>query len=358
MMGDAVMSLPFIRAAQEKYNVFVCCQPSVSEVFRPLLPEEQVIPWRPFWMDEVAQYNSAKSKNAGMKSVFQRLQNIEAQTALSVWADTRVHILMALTGAETRIGFPMEKRNFYASELPWRHRQIYIGKGMNLLGGLCLRRELLTQKIHRSDYYQHHIEDWRQLAEMLGLKWSTDLPWFSAPAASLPPKVSEWLQAARSQRQKIWLLHPGARRPSHRWPVERFRTLIEQTFLHRGIPLMVIDPIESPLPREWVPGTLIYRPGSLTEFFSIVSAIDYVVCNDTGVSHAAAALGKRVVCIFGATLPQWFAPYHNLDLVVQNDVCPHRPCLDRCVMPSYICLEAVTVEMVKQQMEKLGSALI
>ena len=95
-------------------------------------------------------------------------------------------------------------------------------------------------------------------------------------------------------------------------------------------------------------------PGSLTEFFSIVSAIDYVVCNDTGVSHAAAALGKRVVCVFGANLPQWFAPYHNLDLVVQNDVCPHRPCFDRCVMPSYICLEAVTVEMVKQQIEKLS----
>jgi ADP-heptose:LPS heptosyltransferase len=290
-----------------------------------------------------------------MKSMLQRLQNIRAQTALSVWADTRVHILMALTGAETRIGFPMEKRNFYASELPWRRRQIYIGKGLNFLGRLCLCRELLTQKIHRSDYFQHHIEDWRQLAELLGLKWSTDLPWFMAPETCLPPKVSEWLQAVRSQRQKIWLLHPGARKPGRRWPIERFRTLIEQTFLRNRIPLIVIDPMESPLPREWVPGTLIYRPGSLTEFFSIVSAIDCVVCNDTGVSHAAAALGKRVVCIFGANLPQWFAPYHNLDLVVQNDVCPHRPCFDRCVMPSYICLEAVTVEMVQRQIEKLST---
>ncbi len=290
-----------------------------------------------------------------MKSVLQRLQNIRAQTALSVWADTRVHVLMALTGAEARIGFPMEKRNFYASELPWRRRQILIGKGMNFLGRLCFYRELLTKKVHRSDYFQHHIEDWRQLAEELDLKWSTALPWFSAPETFLPPNISEWLQAARSQRQKIWLLHPGARVPGRRWPIERFRTLIEQTFMRHRIPLIVIDPKESPLPREWVPGTLNYRPGSLTEFFSIVSAIDYVVCNDTGVSHAAAALGKRVVCVFGANLPQWFAPYHNLDLVVQNDVCPHRPCFDRCVMPSYICLEAVTVEMVKQQIEKLYS---
>jgi glycosyltransferase involved in cell wall biosynthesis/ADP-heptose:LPS heptosyltransferase len=353
MMGDAIMSLPFIRAAQEKYNVFVCCQPSVSDVFRPLLTEGQIIPWRPPWMNEVAQYDSAKSENAGMKSMLQRLRNIGAQTALCGWADTRVHVLMALTGAETRIGFPMGKRNFYASELPWRHRQIYIGKGMNLLGSLCLCRKLLTKKLHRSDYFQHHIEDWRQLAEALDLKWSAETPWFSAPAIPLPPNISEWLQAARSQRQKIWLLHPGARAPGRRWPVERFRTLIEQTFMRHRIPLIVIDPIESPLPREWMPGTLTYRPGSLTEFFSLVSAVDYVVCNDTGVSHAAAALGKRVVCIFGANLPRWFAPYHNLDLVVEKDVCPHRPCFDRCVMPSYICLEAVTVEMVKQQIEQL-----
>ena len=89
---------------------------------------------------------------------------------------------MAMTGAKTRIGFPMEKVNFYASELPWRRRKILAGKAMNFLGGLCLRGELLTQKLRRHDYYQHHVEDWRQMAEALNLKWSTDLPWFSPPA--------------------------------------------------------------------------------------------------------------------------------------------------------------------------------
>lgn len=353
LMGDAVMSLPFIRAAQEKYNVFVCCQPSVSDVFRSLLAEEQIIPCRPFWLGEVTPYNSAKGKNAGIKSVLQRLRNIGAQTALCAWADTRVHVLIAMTGAETRMGYPMGKRNFYASELPWRRRQIYIGKGLNFVGGLCLGRKLLTHKLHRNDYFQHHIEDWRQLAEALDLKWSVETPWISAPAIPLPAKISEWLQAARSQRQKIWLLHPGARAPGRRWPLEKFHALIEQTFLRHRIPFMVIDPIESPLPHEWVPGALTYRPDSLVEFFSIVSAIDCVVCNDTGVSHVAAALGKRVVSIFSANLPRWFAPYHNLDLVVEKDVCPHRPCFDRCVMSSYICLEAVTVEMVQRQIEQL-----
>ena len=356
LLGDAVMSLPFIRAAQEKYQVFVCCQPAVSDVFRLHLPEEQVIPWRPPWIDEAAQYDPAKSENAGMRAVLKLLQNIRAQTSLCVWADTRVHVLMAMTGAENRIGFPMEKKNFYASELPWRRRKILAGKAMNFLGSLCFRGELLTQKIHRNDYYQHHVEDWRQMAETLDLNWNTKPPWFLPPATALPTAISEWLQAAQSQRQKIWLLHPGARTPNRRWPLEKFRALVQQTFIPRRIPLIVIDPIESPLPAEWSAGALIYRPGSLAEFFGLVNAVDCVVCNDTGVSHVAAALGKRVVTIFSADIPQRVAPYHNLDLVVEKDVCPHRPCLDRCVMPSFICLEAVTVEMVQRMIEKVHSA--
>ena len=356
LMGDAIMSLPFVRAALEKYNVFVCCQPAVSDVFRLLLPTEQVIAWRPPWIDEASQYGTVTRKNAGMRSVLERLQKVRAQTAICGWADTRVHVLMAMTGAEARIGFPMDNGNFYASELPWRRRKILIGKGMNFVGGLCLGGELLTQKLHRGDYFQHHMEDWRQVAEALNLTWSTVLPWFSAPKTFLLPEVSEWLQAARSQSQKIWLLHPGARAPGRRWPIEKFRALIEQTFLPNRIPLIVIDPIESPLPRDWMPGTMTYRPGSLTEFMSLVNTVDCVVCNDTGVSHVAAALGKQVVSIFSANLPRWFAPYHNLDLVVEKDVCPHRPCFDRCVMPSYVCLEAVTVEMVQRMVEKVHFA--
>ena len=356
MIGDAIMSLPFVRAAMEKYRVFVCCQPSVNDVFRTVLPEEQLISWLPPWMGEEDKYAISKWKDAGLQPLLQRLRKVQATIALSVWADPRTHLLMALTGAPCRIGFPMERRNVYASELPWRRQQIFFGKGMNFLGGLGLGRRLLTHKMYRNHYFQHHVEDWRQLAEVLSLKWSTDVPWLRVPETRLPPMISEWLQTVRAQKQKAWLVHPGALNLTRRWPAERFRTLIEQTFVHRQIPVMVMNPIESPLPSDWVPGVPVCRANSLAEFFGIVNAIDYVVCNDTGVSHAAAALGKRVISVFGGDLPQWFAPYHNLDLVAEDDVCPHRPCLGHCVMPSYLCLESVTVGMVQRQIEKLHSA--
>ena len=43
------------------------------------------------------------------------------------------------------------------------------------------------------------------------------------------------------------------------------------------------------------------------------------------------------------------SPRKRLALAIWDDACPHRPCLDHCVMPSYICLEAITYDMVRQK---------
>lgn len=347
------MSLPFIRSATEKYDVYVCCQPSVREVFSTRLPEDHIILWRPPWLDEEEKYSLSKWKHAGLKSLLQGVRRIRPHVAVSVWADTRVHVLMALSGAKERIGFPMSARNVYASQLPWRRRQIRFGRILNSGASFCLGRALLTRKLSRIDYFQHHVEGWRQLAEALDLRWNAEFPWLDVPPGRLPEGVSARLQNARAAGQKIWLLHPGARTPNRRWPLERFRSLVEQVFPRDRGSVIAIDPVESPLPGDWLAGVFTFRPSTLAEFFRILSAADYVLCNDTGVSHAAAALGKRVVSIFSANLPQWFGPYQNLDLAAHADVCSHRPCLDRCVKPSFICIEAVTVEMVQEAVTKV-----
>ncbi len=100
-----------------------------------------------------------------------------------------------------------------------------------------------------------------------------------------------------------------------------------------------------PLP----PDAEVLAPGSLGEFLEICAGADVLLCNDTGVSHMGAALGKRVATIFSNQEPRWFAPRGSEHLAVFKDVCPHRPCLDHCVMPGYICLEAVTYGMVREK---------
>lgn len=353
MLGDAVLSLPFIRAATSQYDIFVCCQPAVADVFRTLLPDGHLVLWRPPWLDDDNKYALSKWQDAGLRSVLRQLRAIRPRVAVSVWADARIHLAMALSGARTRIGFPMNPQNVYASRLPWRRRQISTGNALRIISSLLLGRRLLTEKVDRADCFQHHVENWRQLGDVLQLNWSADFPWLSPSPGPLSSPVAKWLENARESGGTVWLLHPGARTPNRRWPLEQFRALLEDTFRENRAPVIVIDPVESPLPQGWLPEIFTYRPRSLPEFFRIVGAVDCVICNDTATAHIAAALGKRVVSIFSAGLPQWFAPYGNQDLVAQSDVCPHRPCLDRCVMPSYVCVENITVEMVRRQIQKL-----
>ena len=79
----------------------------------------------------------------------------------------------------------------------------------------------------------------------------------------------------------------------------------------------------------------------LSSLAAALNRADAVLCHDSLPAHLAAALGKPVITIFGSGEPDWFAPWNNRDRVVQRRVCPLHPCIDRCGMDRYLCLEAV-----------------
>ncbi len=334
MIGDAVMSLPFVRSAAASFDVHVTCAEHSAGIFKLVLPEDRVIAWTPPWLIEGG--GPAKWRNAGFGRFIQRVKAVRAGVAVSVWGDARVHVLMGLSGCGIRAGFPMTANNFYASHLPWRKKQIRIGALITLAGSILARRPLLTRKVNRRDYYQHHVEDFRDLAEALGIAWDETRPWLPAPAM-------------RKSGRPVWLVHPGARFEGRRWPVEAFGRIIREVLAPAGVEVLFVRPPEinetPPLPA----GAEVLAPGNLREFMDICARADVLLCNDTSIPHMGAALGKLVITIYSDTEPRWFAPRGNERHIVMRDVCPHRPCLDHCVMPSYICLEAVTYEMVREK---------
>jgi ADP-heptose:LPS heptosyltransferase len=353
MMGDAVMSLPFLRAAAERFEVHIACAPAGREVLEMALPKERVVVWQPPWLAESASSNPGHSQGGGTLDFVKRLRAVRADVAVSVWPDARTHILMGLSGARERIGFPMTAVNYYANHLGWRKRQLLLGPMLGALGGLCLLRPLLTRKLFKHDYLQHHVENWRQLADALSLNWNAITPWLNAPEGKLPEAVEIFLASAQGARRRVWLVHPGARTPNRRWAWAGFERVIRETLLPADAAVVVVKPPELDLPATGDTGWCVAAPKDLAELLRLTSRVDHVLCNDTGMAHIAAALGKRTVGIFTANLPQWFAPYGSADLVVDHNACPHRPCLDRCVMPSFVCREAVTVEMVQARVAQL-----
>lgn len=340
MIGDAVMSLPFIRSAESMFDVHVTCAEHSAAIFRMVMPEEKIVVWTPPWLEGGKPGGGGRDR---LVPYLQRLRARRAEVAASVWADARVHGLMRLSGARRRVGFPMTARNFYASQLPWRKKQIRIGAVLSVLGSIFTLGPLLTKKVNRQDYYQHHVDDFRNLAAALEVPWDERRPWLPLPGA-----------AAAAAQQMVWLVHPGARFAGRRWPLRLFADIVREALLPRGAAVLFIRPPELRDARiELPPEVKIIEPASLADFLEVCARADVLLCNDTGVSHMGAALGKKVVSIFSDQEPRWFAPRGSEALAVQKEVCPYRPCLDHCVMPSYICLEAVTYEMVRAKVLSL-----
>lgn len=171
-----------------------------------------------------------------------------------------------------------------------------------------------------SDIEQHEVEHCCTLLTKLGLNYTT-------PNLILTPPVSTKLCTSPAKRPVIGL-HISARKPSQRWPAERFvqfahicHQAIGATFLLFWSPGSVDNPqhpgddekareiIEQcrDLPLYGVPSH------ELPELIAGLARCDHVVCSDGGAMHIAAALGKPIVCFFGNSNSTrwhpWGVPY-------------------------------------------------
>lgn len=334
-LGDAVLALPFLRAASARFQVTIFCRPPVAEFLREILSELEIVEAPGSW--------------PGRLAAVRRLKLSPRDVVTSVWADARVHLLMRLSGAGHRVGFPMIRENYYAPDLPWRRRRLQLGKFLSRLGQFLTPGPLLTQRLTRKASTQSHLDCWTQLATALDFAPNFERPWITPRPHTLPEEVQGFLDLHR--HEPVLLLHPGGRLPTKRWP--KFQSLLERLVVAPPLATLIIQPPGESAPRPCNEHQLLVSPPDWPTLFRLIQSATVVVCNDSLASHLAAALGRPVVTIFGSGNPDWFAPYQNEDRVVATNVCRFRPCIDRCVMPAVVCLESVTVDLVETQLRKV-----
>lgn len=127
-------------------------------------------------------------------------------------------------------------------------------------------------------------------------------------------------------------LHISARKPSQRWPQERFAELARLLVARHGVRLMLF----------WSPGseTNPLHPGDdekaawivdatrdlplvawptqrLSQLMGGLAVCDAVICSDGGAMHIAAGLGKPIVCFFGRSDPERWRPWDVPHVVLQ-----------------------------------------
>ena len=83
-----------------------------------------------------------------------------------------------------------------------------------------------------------------------------------------------------------------------------------------------------------------------------------IICNDSGLMHAACAVGVPVVSFFGSTAKEFgFTPYNNKNLILENNSLSCRPCShigrDKCPKSHFNCMKEITPQMAFKNINRL-----
>lgn len=154
--------------------------------------------------------------------------------------------------------------------------------------------------------------------------------------------------------ERLVLVHPGAQLPSRRWPPERFAAVADElaadgwqiavtgTAGEVGLTARVIG--EMTQPARHLAGET-----SLGALAALVAHARLVVCNDTGLSHVAAAMRTRSVVVASGSDTRRWAPLDRDRHRVLADWPACRPCMFRECPYGHPCALNVGVAPVAEQ---------
>jgi ADP-heptose:LPS heptosyltransferase len=163
----------------------------------------------------------------------------------------------------------------------------------------------------------HEVEDIFRLLLPLGISGAP-------PAMNVVADPAEVARARaaleeipdRPRRARVIGVHISARKPTNRWPAERFVELIKRlhvkepaTFVLFWSPGSAKNPMhpgddeKAEAIIEGTPGipVLPWVTEQLGELVGGLAVCDAIICSDGGAMHIAAALGIPIVCFFGST---------------------------------------------------------
>ncbi|MGH7410225.1 MAG: lipopolysaccharide heptosyltransferase II [Candidatus Methylomirabilis sp.] len=323
-LGDAVLALPVLANLRRSFpgaRISFLARPSVSDLFRasPFIDELLEVPRR----NQLAWAATA-------------LKRRRFELILLLPNSFETALIGALAGIPHRIG--------YATD----------GRWPLLTVGVC----------HPSRTSLHQADSYLEL--LRALRWDA---WDRPTGVRLPPGSdldAESLLAASGVRAgaPLFGINAGAAYgTAKRWPPERFAEAADVLADRlNATPILFGSPGEASLTvaiRHRMRGTAIDLGGrtSLTTFASLLGRCRFLLTNDTGAMHLAAALGVSCVALFGPTDPRITGPLGPGHQVLRvPPAC--SPCRYRDCPIDHRCMRAIEMEQVVASAESLfnGSA--
>jgi ADP-heptose:LPS heptosyltransferase len=295
-VGDLVIASQFIRQASELFDVTVLAKPFAFDLRARFWPQAEVVPINAPWTAFSRKYVLYEWPWRELGRVGRQLRSTRFDVGVSARWDPREHLILALTGARRRLGFPS------------------MGSGVFLTNPLAL-----------PDPGLHRYEYWRTIGASLDLK--------------LPPAGE--VQFSPLHTGPVVLVHTGARQSVRVWPMRRYQNLVAHLRAKNRVVRVVCNPDQRD---EWMRGgeTDVAVPTTITDLLNLMSDVGAFIGNDSGPGHLAAFLGIPTFTLFGPQVPAWFVPLHPSAVYIEGKACPYKPCSDYCRFPEPHCLWNIT----------------
>jgi ADP-heptose:LPS heptosyltransferase len=294
------------------------------------------------WIDRVESLDvpwlARGAAGVGMRSVLANVRGWRTQNyelAINLEGDIRSNVLVALSGAPVRVGFPMAG------------------------GG-----DVLTDAVAH-DPALHTDENTRRLVRGAARSFGVEAiePRPAWPRFTLPPQIvaaaDRLLGPATANSGTLVGLHASGGRAIKQWHPERFGEAAGQLARAAGARIVLTGTSEDRLlvdaARRAVPAEIevidLAGPLDLLTLAAVLSRLTLYVTGDTGPMHLAAAMGTPVVAVFGLSDPARYAPLAPHRRIVRIDL-PCAPCNrvrlppERCRGHVPDCLEGIGSDMV------------
>jgi heptosyltransferase-2 len=322
-IGDFLMATPALHALKQDPQISgvdllagrsiaaaVSGNPDVDQVF--------------FLDDRRIFHGGLPAKAMEVLKISRRLRRERYDVGFNFHRDWRFNIILFLAGCRRRIGFARGRKPFLLTD------------AVPIVG------------------IKHHIFHYCNLLKTLGVICLDFKMVFPLAAAQTASVAAKFLGSAKLDDYIV--LAPGGaanvkeEMESRRWPVEGFSALAG-LLLSSGRRVVLLgsggDAVIAARIREEQPGVVDLTQGTtLAEAAALLKKARLAVCNDSGLMHLAAAVGTRVISIFGPTHPDEKKPLQAGSVAVwKGEGMACAPCYHDGIFPPcdhLSCLRNIT----------------
>lgn len=216
--------------------------------------------------------------------------------------------------------------------------------------GLINRRHVLDKAA-----LPQMAERFAQLAEVPGAALPRPLP-LPRLASSAAQQAATLAALAIEPPQKFAVFCPGAEYgPAKRWPARHFAMLANE-LAARGYTVWLLgSPKDRTIGDEIIAladSTLrnhlrnLCGSTSLTQAIDLIAGAEFVVCNDSGLMHVAAALDRPLIAVYGSSSPGFTPPLSKRARIISLQL-ECSPCFKReCPLGHLDCLNKLEAQQV------------